>query len=487
MLNHFLIYLAEASMVMLVFALSYQLLFRKLSYFQWNRAYLMGSLLLSILIPLLPLHFLFSSQTVLAQRGLFNFNNLGISAATAVVPSLSNVQETDASLFFRAFAWAALIIYLLGVLYKAFRLQQHVTALYQLIRSNQQHPKDNYTLIYTQHKAAPFSFLHYIFLPAQNDLLTEKEQAQVLQHEQIHVTQKHSLDLIFFELSSIFFWFNPAIYYLGRQIREAHEFQADGLITQARGSKKQYGQLLLKLAGQRSASPLMHTFFSKQLVHRISMLTQPKSSPMLKVKYLGVLPVVALTLFLSSFSESKVQTADPATDNAKTQTETVADQAIIGNITWTGNKVYTDAALSQALGLRRGDPYSEAAINNRLNYHPDGSDVSSLYMDNGYMFFSITPKTVFTGNMVDVEFLVEEGPQMKLGQIIIKGNTQVSTAEILEKMGMKSEELFSRAKIIKAQQALIAMDLFNQETIGINPIPHPEMGTTDLEFVLEER
>lgn len=75
---------------------------------------------------------------------------------------------------------------------------------------------------------------------------------------------------------------------------------------------------------------------------------------------------------------------------------------------------------------------------------------------------------------------------MRIGQIIVKGNTKVNNAEMLEKIGMRSGELFSRASIIKAQLAIIAMDLYKQESIGINPIPHPETGTTDIEFVLEE-
>jgi hypothetical protein len=488
------VYLAEASVALAAFALAYQLLFRKLTHFQWNRGYLVASLLLSLSIPLLPLPLLVSTggwnTTPVADAFGLNLDMLDLTAAQQSSLSPDGAPAAGTPLPYAAVGFLLLGIYCAGCAYKALRLWANLHSVYQLISKNRQIRREKYVLIQPRESAAPFSFLHYIFLHGGASTLSVEEQAQVLQHEQVHVAQRHTLDLLLFELAGIFFWFNPAIYYLQKQIREVHEYLVDAAVTRSTGGVKRYGELLIKLAAtQQPALPILNTFSSKQILNRISMLTQPKSSPMQKLKFLLALPVLALTLFLCSFSESNNQapaTAAISSSNTATVTSLAPGDVPIRKITWTGNKAYTATQLNKALGIRKGDLYNKEAFNNSLNYKPDGTDVSSLYMDNGYLFFSVTPKEVFTDNGVELVLTVEEGPQATIGKITVNGNTKITTDRLLEKINIKSGELFSRSKIIKAQKAIIETGHFNPETIGINPVPNLEAGTVDIEFSVEE-
>ncbi|WP_224995283.1 M56 family metallopeptidase [Cesiribacter sp. SM1] len=489
----FAVYLAEASVALAAFALAYQLFFRKLTHFQWNRWYLVGSLLISTIIPLLPLpQLLFAdgwNNAPVTDAFELNLDKLALTAAQQGSFSLGGAPTAGAPLPYAALGFLLLGIYCLGCTYKAWRLGANLHSVYLLIRKNHQVRRDNYILIQPWNSAAPFSFLHYIFLPGSTNLLSDEEQAQVLQHEQAHVAQQHTLDLLLFEVAGILFWFHPAVHYLKRQIREVHEYLVDAAVTGSTGGVKQYGKLLIKLATtQQPALPILNTFSSKQILNRISMLTQPKSSPMQKLKFLLALPVLALTLFLCSFSGNSDQAAATAATNTNPATAAplAPGDVPIRKITWTGNKAYTATQLNKALGIRKGDLYNKETFNNRLNYHPDGTDVSSLYMDNGYMFFSITPKEVFVDNGIELELTVQEGPQARIGQVTVIGNTKISTAELLKKINIRPGELFSRSKIIKAQKAIIETGHFNPETIGINPVPNLEAGTVDIEFSVEE-
>jgi outer membrane protein assembly factor BamA len=143
------------------------------------------------------------------------------------------------------------------------------------------------------------------------------------------------------------------------------------------------------------------------------------------------------------------------------------------------------------LGLKAGDAYDSAAVAKRLGYDPKG-DVGSLYMDQGYMFFSVTPTATRQPNgTVALAFAVSEGPQIRVRNLRFVGNKKVSTAELTKLVPLRSGELFSRTKLIQSQQKLVQTGYFEPLKIGINPQPvmkptgQPDQ--TDMEFVLVEK
>jgi hypothetical protein len=487
----FFIYLAKASVGIAAFALAYRFFLRQLTYFEWNRWYLLSGLFISLFFPLLPFRLLLPGSFWYTgnEPTLFNFTvNQLFTSPGSVAQALPAEGLQEQAFPFVLITYLALVLYLMGCLYKSWRLFVNLWSIKKMIGENEAVSQGTYCIVRTQQSIPAFSFLRYIFLQAGTNNLSEEELARVLHHEQVHVDQKHSFDLLFVELAAVLLWFNPAIYYLGSQLREVHEFQADASAAHARGNVKQYGTLLLKLATQHADQPILHTFSSHQIAHRIQMLTQTKSNPMQKLRFLAIVPAAAITIALSSFVANDRQGFTTTTTQPENMaTGLRAQEAPIRKISWVGNKAYTDAQLSKALGLNTGDAYSKGQVDNLLQYTPAKTDITSLYMDHGYMFFSITPKETFTANAVDLEFTINEGPKVKIGEVRVSGNTKISTSEILKKVNIKKGELFSRSKLMAAQQALTQMGYFDAEKITINPIPNEAAGTTDIEFMLTEK
>ena len=160
----------------------------------------------------------------------------------------------------------------------------------------------------------------------------------------------------------------------------------------------------------------------------------------------------------------------------------------IRSIEWNGNLKYTTGQLDTILGIKPGDEYNQTTLDARLYMNPTGNDVSSLYMDDGYLFFQITPiEKRVENDSVDLEFRIYEGKQARIKNITITGNTKTSDHVILRDMYTHPGDLFSRDAIIRTQRQLAQNGYFDPEKLGVNPKPNPNDGTVDIEYVVEER
>ncbi len=158
------------------------------------------------------------------------------------------------------------------------------------------------------------------------------------------------------------------------------------------------------------------------------------------------------------------------------------------NIIWTGNYIYTDAALDAVLGINKGDIYNREMIDRKLTFNPKGPDISGLYYDNGYLFFSINPTEVAVeGDSIDIEMRISEGEQATIKDVIIKGNDRTRDHVIRRELYTVPGRKFSRYDIIRTNQTLASLGYFDPEQISPNPIPNPADGTVDIEWNLVER
>lgn len=158
------------------------------------------------------------------------------------------------------------------------------------------------------------------------------------------------------------------------------------------------------------------------------------------------------------------------------------------SINWVGNTKYTSEYLSKILGIKKGDIYNQATLESRLFMDPAGRDVTSLYMDDGYLFFQVEPVEVLVENdSIDFEMRIIEGKQARVNRIFIRGNTKTNDHVILREIRVKPGDLFSRTAIIRTQRELAQLGYFDPEKLAVNPIPNPNDGTVDIEFVVEER
>jgi len=140
------------------------------------------------------------------------------------------------------------------------------------------------------------------------------------------------------------------------------------------------------------------------------------------------------------------------------------------------------------LGVSKGDVYDLDLVNKKLNYNPSGSDVSSLYMDYGYLFFSVNPIEVeVNGDSIDVEMRIFEGSQATINKVIISGNDRTSDHVILRELRTIPGDKFSRANIIRTTRELAQLGYFDPEKVVPTPLPNPIDETVDVEWGLEER
>jgi outer membrane protein insertion porin family len=157
------------------------------------------------------------------------------------------------------------------------------------------------------------------------------------------------------------------------------------------------------------------------------------------------------------------------------------------NITWIGNTKYTSEELNSILKIKKGDIFNQSAMDANLYMNTDGLDVSSLYLDDGYLFFSVTPVEVKVENdSIDLEIRIYEGKQAVISKVTISGNTKTNDNVVMREIRSKPGQLFSRSDIIRTQRELAQLRYFNEETLAVNPIPNAADGTVDIEYVVEE-
>jgi outer membrane protein insertion porin family len=158
------------------------------------------------------------------------------------------------------------------------------------------------------------------------------------------------------------------------------------------------------------------------------------------------------------------------------------------NIAWKGNTIYEAKYLTQVLGLNAGDVYNQDLLDNRLKFSQDGRDVSSLYLDNGYLFFTVDAVEVAVDNdSIDLEMRIYEGPQATIDRVTIKGNDRTHDHVIRRELQTRPGDKFSRADIIRSQREIVNLGYFNPEALGINTPVNPQRGTVDIEYTVEEK
>lgn len=162
-------------------------------------------------------------------------------------------------------------------------------------------------------------------------------------------------------------------------------------------------------------------------------------------------------------------------------------QYYFGDITWDGNVVYSDTLLTQVLGIKKGATFNSEMLSARLNVNGTGTDVSSLYLDRGYLFFSVDPVEVIRGDTIDYEMRIYEGKQAIINKVTVIGNTKTNDHVVMREIRTKPGQLFSYSDVIRTQRELAQLPYFNAEKLNVNPKPNPIDGTVDIEYTVEEQ
>lgn len=157
------------------------------------------------------------------------------------------------------------------------------------------------------------------------------------------------------------------------------------------------------------------------------------------------------------------------------------------NISFSGNTVYSDDVLRRSLRIKKGDPYNKQMLEENITYNPSGSDITSLYMDNGYLFFRATPVEVAVQNdSIDIEIRIVEGKQARIRNVWVEGNTITNDKVIMRELHTRPGDLFSRDAVLRSRRELLTLKFFKEESVIPEPRPNAEDGTVDIVYKVEE-
>lgn len=291
----------------------YVLFFKKETFFNHNRVYLILAPILAAVIP-----FILINQLNFNQGNTFNWQEITPLLFTENIEEVNiNTESTNSNIVDLTLKNILIIAYLLGAAFMLFNFFRKLKQYYTL--KNKAKPMQTaigkvYTL---QNSKAAFTFLNKIFI---GDQLENEVQKEILQHEAVHKKQKHSFDLVYYEILKITFWFHPAIYSLQNQIKLIHEYIADAKVSSQISIKKYYENLLNGFFGVKQIS-FTSQFFNHSLIKkRIIMLQKSKSNKTALLKYLMVIPLSLAMLTYVSCSQDESMTQP---ENNKQETSEV--------------------------------------------------------------------------------------------------------------------------------------------------------------------
>ena len=290
----FFVYILKSSVCLAIFYLFYRLLLARETFHRFNRFSLLGILLLSCLLPLVEVSV---KQETEVHQTMLTLEQL-LMMADAV-----NATEAGARTETATVTWiqVALLVYLAGIVFFAFRNVYSLVRLLMLLKSGKKEDigsylpgrKERVTLIVHNCDIAPFSWMGYIVI-SRKDL--EENGREILIHELAHIHNRHSWDLLVADVCIFFQWFNPASWLLKQELQNIHEFEADETVIKEGVDAKQYQLLLIKKAVGTRLYSMANSFNHSSLKKRITMMLKKKSNPWARLKYLYVLPLAAIAV-----------------------------------------------------------------------------------------------------------------------------------------------------------------------------------------------
>ena len=326
-LNYFL----QANLYLVLFFLAYRLFLVQDTFLRRNRYYLLGSVLVALALPALSL-LDFTPAELLP--------NVTESAQLAPVGELvrrwNGTANTEVEASYPAWVWGygAVSLILMG------RFVYALSGLLYLVAKRGVRRQDRVWVVPLPEGQEPFSFCCFLFWSEEEEW-TEDDRKHIWEHEQAHIRQGHSMEIILFELLHIVFWVNPVCVFYKQAIRQVHEYLADEAATQKVADKSVYASLLLGQFLGTSPISLSNYFMDKQfLKRRIMMLNQSPSRSKAKYKLLFLIPVICLGIFMqacgdqviSEEAENTIKPAPSEKDKKKADDEYYAKMELVKTV-----------------------------------------------------------------------------------------------------------------------------------------------------------
>ena len=300
-----LIYQIKVGLCLIVFYLLWKLLLSRETFHRFNRVALLVVMVLALVLPWIRLSL---DATVQVAKPMVVLEDLLVTPGGAAA-----AQQTSLSWSVMDFATLA---YFIGVaMALAWFLHSH-WSLYRLLKQGRRESlPGGITLHVVPGDQSPFSYFKHIVISEQD---YRDNPHEILTHEQAHIGLRHSWDVLFMSMVTLFQWWNPAAWLLGRELRLVHEYEADEAVLNQGINAKQYQLLLIRKSVGDKLFSMANNFNYQSLKKRIRMMSMNKSSRWNRLRALAVVPVIALALlaFANNKSVAAVVTAGVQQDNA---------------------------------------------------------------------------------------------------------------------------------------------------------------------------
>lgn len=284
-------YIIQVVLFQVLFLVIYDVFLAKETFFNTNRAYLLGTLGLSFVLPAIKFSFLEdlfnNTEEILLPEVVFN-------PEKSIQFFIEPLQESNSTSWISVLLISGIVVFLILFIYKLVRILN-------LISANKTIKKSKYNLIKLQKTSAAFSFFRYIFI---GESIESNQVKNIIQHELVHVKEKHSYDLVFLEILRIFMWFNPMLFIYQKRLLTLHEFIADKMVIK-KVEKEHYVDSLLSQFFNVQKISFINQFYKKSLIKkRIAMILKKQSNRKNQLKYLLLLPLIASMLSYIACSDS---------------------------------------------------------------------------------------------------------------------------------------------------------------------------------------
>lgn len=305
-MNNAVNFIIESGVSLALLTVIYVGFLRKETFFKTNRLFLLGSLLFSVVLPLLKFRVFSPRPTMLAEITVTPYRNV-IEAVTVYSQEFSgSVEQAILSTRIVLFAYLAGVVFFLG------RFLFRIAQLMLVIHKNEVRQMKDFKLVTLEKEISPYSFLDFVFVS--RTLQQTDGYDRMIAHELEHVKQGHSVDVLILELLTVFQWFNPFMWMLRRSVRENHEYLADRAVLISGVNRGYYKKLLLNqfVGGQLV---IANNFNYSLIKKRIKMMSKIKSSKLAITKIaFGVVVAAALIVAFACEQKESID-VQPMADN----------------------------------------------------------------------------------------------------------------------------------------------------------------------------
>ena len=309
------LYLIKSACYIAALYLVYDLFLSKDTQYGRNRAFILGSITVSLILPLVTLS---TSKPIDIQNFSVWLNEIFITPSERTVQNLRQGMMFDSK-------HLLLLVYLSGATILSVRLLKTLLDL-MLIIKKEKSSRDPVIRFRGLHASA-FSAFGRIFVSSD---LTDNDSGHIIMHEQNHLRYLHFYDIMFMEIIVIIQWFNPFVHLFNRSLRAVHEFQADKGCINAGISVVNYQKLIINHLFKSKVFEIPNSFSNPTLIKkRMIMMTKKRSTVLANLKLLMVLPVTALILiaFSSCNEKAKNDPAKAVIENKVLKGEEIPDDA----------------------------------------------------------------------------------------------------------------------------------------------------------------